>query len=234
MSTRAISNSWRNSWWRRRQALRTKQCRFQSSLLTPNLSSSAVVDIPETEVHRDWERPTAQPAPGCLQASQGLRQGSPHSRRGDLPGPGGPCAGAGGGGGADRRWGGNQARLRHEHPPLAPRPGDSYGPQSPGYAGALFLPTHPRAGLWTSFKGPQQVWVLAQNCVLMRTAALHNWAVTVSVREVGQVESPVYRLLCGGGGWCWILTRAATVNNRKGQTVICTHHVLRYSTTRVI
>ena len=48
------------------------------------------------------------------------------------------------------------------------------------------------------------------------------------------MESPVYRLLCGGGGWCWILTRAATVNNRKGQTVICTHHVLRYSTTRVI
>ena len=39
-----------------------------------------------------------------------------------------------------------------------------------------------------------------------------------SVREHGQVSSPAYRLLCGGGGWVWVQTRAWLGAGRRGSS----------------
>ena len=38
------------------------------------------------------------------------------------------------------------------------------------------------------------------------------------VKEHGRIESPVYRLLCGGGGWVWAQTRAWLGVSRRGST----------------
>ena len=39
-----------------------------------------------------------------------------------------------------------------------------------------------------------------------------------SVKEHSQMETPVYRLLCGGGGWVWVQTRACLSANRRGSS----------------
>ena len=48
-----------------------------------------------------------------------------------------------------------------------------------------------------------------------------------AVRELGQCETPAYRLLCGGGGWCWLQTRAGLSASRRGTTrattLTCSH-----------
>ena len=38
------------------------------------------------------------------------------------------------------------------------------------------------------------------------------------MREHGQVSSPAYRLLCGGGGWVWVQTRAWLGAGRRGSS----------------
>jgi len=37
-----------------------------------------------------------------------------------------------------------------------------------------------------------------------------------NLKEHGQCESPIFRMLCGGGGWCWVQTRACLTSSRRG------------------
>lgn len=39
-----------------------------------------------------------------------------------------------------------------------------------------------------------------------------------NLKEHSQMETPVYRLLCGGGGWVWVQTRACLSANRRGSS----------------
>ena len=54
-----------------------------------------------------------------------------------------------------------------------------------------------------------------RNCEC-RYFRLSVYKLRCAVREHGQVSSPVYRLLCGGGGWVWVQTRAWLGAGRRG------------------
>lgn len=49
-----------------------------------------------------------------------------------------------------------------------------------------------------------------------------------NLKEHGQCETAPYRLLCSGGGYCWITTKACVTTARrgcnKGPTISCSHH----------
>jgi len=48
------------------------------------------------------------------------------------------------------------------------------------------------------------------------------------VKDHGQCSTPMYRLLCGGGGWCWVQTKACLILSRRGSNkpdlITCTTH----------
>jgi len=37
-----------------------------------------------------------------------------------------------------------------------------------------------------------------------------------NLKDHGQCETPIFRMLCGGGGWCWVQTRACLTSSRRG------------------
>ena len=54
--------------------------------------------------------------------------------------------------------------------------------------------------------------------------------VVCAVREHGQCETLPYRLLVGGGGSVWVVTKASLITARrgsnKGNSVLCRHAII--------
>jgi len=77
------------------------------------------------------------------------------------------------------------------------------------------------ASLWFSS-------VAGYNCAMLTGASFFSLVHTADIgpvskafkklKEHGQMESPVYRLLCGGGGWVWVQTRACLSVSRRGSS----------------